>query len=360
MPRSATADPTDPSPGLDFCLRLTRAYATLTRRLDNVLSGLHGLSFGDFMILYHLGRAPGKRLRRIDLAERLGLTASGVTRSLLPLEKLGLVTRQPDPRDATGHWESTAPSGSCCAPAKSPAKSPRPRHRQNGASRAASGCASQTSSRPMVSRSPTSTPCTRRPSGLARFVQPLQGVRHAAKLTVADDQQVGAAPARLVHQFDGPFDGGLHVGAAVEGLAHQRQQRVQAVRCPAQVLLQQFTRPAKGDQLAAAPASCAACSAAMTTALAMSSGAPCIEPEVSRHSMMGPRSSGSGGATSACACGPRVRVHAPVGQHGLHVPAQQARFGMAGAPQLLEHRVAQHHRLAGQHVLDAAARSGCR
>jgi DNA-binding MarR family transcriptional regulator len=39
-------------------------------------------------------------LRRVDLAERLGVTASGVTRSLLPLEKLGLVERQPDPRDA--------------------------------------------------------------------------------------------------------------------------------------------------------------------------------------------------------------------------------------------------------------------
>ena len=35
-----------------------------------------------------------------DLAERLALTASGVTRTLLPLEKIGLVTRQPDPRDA--------------------------------------------------------------------------------------------------------------------------------------------------------------------------------------------------------------------------------------------------------------------
>ena len=45
-------------------------------------------------------RAPGGRLRRVDLAERQGLTASGVTRSLLPLEKTGLVGRQPDPRDA--------------------------------------------------------------------------------------------------------------------------------------------------------------------------------------------------------------------------------------------------------------------
>jgi DNA-binding MarR family transcriptional regulator len=99
----ATPDTTpnpNPNPSRVFCLRLTRAYATLTRRLDNALSNVHGLSFGDFMILYHLDRAPGTRLRRIDLAERLGLTASGVTRTLLPLEKLGLVGRQPDPRDA--------------------------------------------------------------------------------------------------------------------------------------------------------------------------------------------------------------------------------------------------------------------
>jgi DNA-binding MarR family transcriptional regulator len=96
---------------LEFCLRLTRAYATLTRRLDNALSNLHGLSFGDFMILYYLDRAPGARLRRIDLAERLGVTASGVTRSLLPMEKLGLVARQPDPRDARVGFASLTESG---------------------------------------------------------------------------------------------------------------------------------------------------------------------------------------------------------------------------------------------------------
>ena len=88
------------SESLEFFLRLTRAHSAVTRRLDNALSSLHGLSFSDFMILYSLGRAPESRLRRIDLAERLGVTASGVTRSLLPLEKLGLVSRQPDPRDA--------------------------------------------------------------------------------------------------------------------------------------------------------------------------------------------------------------------------------------------------------------------
>lgn len=96
--------------GLAFCIKLSRAHAALTRRLDNALSGPHGLSFADFMILFNLERAPGARLRRVDLAERLGLTPSGVTRSLIPLEKLGLVSRQPDPRDArVGYATLTAP-----------------------------------------------------------------------------------------------------------------------------------------------------------------------------------------------------------------------------------------------------------
>jgi DNA-binding MarR family transcriptional regulator len=96
---------------LDFCLRLARAQATLLRRLDNTLGNLHGISFSDFQLLYHLGRAPGARLRRIDLAERLGLTASGVTRTLLPLEKIGLVARQPDPRDARVGYASITDTG---------------------------------------------------------------------------------------------------------------------------------------------------------------------------------------------------------------------------------------------------------
>lgn len=110
--REATpATDTDADLGLEFCLRLSRAHATLIRRLDKALSNLHGLSFGDFMILYYLGRAPNQRLRRVDLAERLSVTASGVTRSLLPLEKLGMVTRQLDPRDARIGYASLTDSG---------------------------------------------------------------------------------------------------------------------------------------------------------------------------------------------------------------------------------------------------------
>ena len=86
--------------GTDFCLRLARANAVLIRRFDNALGSHHGISFSDFQLLNHLARAPGGKLRRVDLAERVGLTASGVTRTLLPLEKIGLVSREADPRDA--------------------------------------------------------------------------------------------------------------------------------------------------------------------------------------------------------------------------------------------------------------------
>jgi DNA-binding MarR family transcriptional regulator len=85
---------------MDFCLRLARANAVLIRRFDSALGTYHGISFADFQILNHLNQAPDGKLRRIDLAERVGLSASGVTRALLPLEKIGLVTRESDPRDA--------------------------------------------------------------------------------------------------------------------------------------------------------------------------------------------------------------------------------------------------------------------
>jgi DNA-binding MarR family transcriptional regulator len=53
----------------------------------------HGLTISDYACLLHLSRADGGRMRRVDLAEKLGLTASGVTRLLDGLEVGGLVRR---------------------------------------------------------------------------------------------------------------------------------------------------------------------------------------------------------------------------------------------------------------------------
>ena len=87
------------SESLSLCIALFRAQAVLSRRFDGRLGSFHGLSFGDFIVLHHISRAEDGRLRRVDLARELGLTASAVTRILIPLEKIGLVSRQTDERD---------------------------------------------------------------------------------------------------------------------------------------------------------------------------------------------------------------------------------------------------------------------
>ncbi|WBO63401.1 MarR family winged helix-turn-helix transcriptional regulator [Streptomyces camelliae] len=96
---------------LDAALRLVRAQTALVRRFDTRLSGLHGVSLADFTLLLRLGQAPGGRMRRVDLAEALGLTASGVTRGLAPLERIGLVTRESDARDARVAYASLTTTG---------------------------------------------------------------------------------------------------------------------------------------------------------------------------------------------------------------------------------------------------------
>ena len=85
---------------LTTVLTLLRAQSHLQGRFANELGGVHGLSVNELLLLMHLERAPGHRLRRVDLAARLDLSQSGVTRMLAPMEKLGWVERAADSRDA--------------------------------------------------------------------------------------------------------------------------------------------------------------------------------------------------------------------------------------------------------------------
>jgi len=73
--------------------RLLRAHASTTRLLSASLQAEHGLTINDYEALYVLSRAEGRRMRRVDLARRLLLTPSGVTRLLEGLEESGLVER---------------------------------------------------------------------------------------------------------------------------------------------------------------------------------------------------------------------------------------------------------------------------
>lgn len=84
---------------LKFFLNLTMTQALIARRFDARLS-LHSLSLNDFMILFHLSQAPDEKLRRIDLAEKVGLSASAITKKISPLEKIGMVEKEANARDA--------------------------------------------------------------------------------------------------------------------------------------------------------------------------------------------------------------------------------------------------------------------
>lgn len=70
---------------------LARLSAVMTRRFDSLLGGL---GFNEFIILSFLEQAEEGMMRRIDLAEKIGLTASAITRLLLPMEKVGYIRRE--------------------------------------------------------------------------------------------------------------------------------------------------------------------------------------------------------------------------------------------------------------------------
>ena len=83
----------------DLIISLATLHTHLLKRVDQHLS-LHGISFSEFLVLYHLNDAPNHTMRRIDLAESIGLSASGVTRLVNPMEKNHLVKKELNPRDA--------------------------------------------------------------------------------------------------------------------------------------------------------------------------------------------------------------------------------------------------------------------
>ena len=72
---------------------LVRAHAAATRRLSAQLSADHGLTLSDYEVLLRLARAPDRRMRRVDIATEVLLSASGITRLLDGLEQSGLVER---------------------------------------------------------------------------------------------------------------------------------------------------------------------------------------------------------------------------------------------------------------------------
>jgi DNA-binding MarR family transcriptional regulator len=81
-------------------VNLLRAHAAATRTLSAQLQAAHGLTINDYEALLRLSRADDGRMRRVDLAEALVLTPSGVTRLLDGLERAGLVEKATCASDA--------------------------------------------------------------------------------------------------------------------------------------------------------------------------------------------------------------------------------------------------------------------
>ncbi len=85
--------------GAQAFVALLRAHATVTRELSARLDAEHGLTISDFEVLLRLVAAPERRMRRVDLAQEVLLTASGITRLLDGLERAGFVERDSCPTD---------------------------------------------------------------------------------------------------------------------------------------------------------------------------------------------------------------------------------------------------------------------
>jgi DNA-binding MarR family transcriptional regulator len=94
-----------------LALAFAAAWNRLERRLDRSLSAIRGISLAEYRLLKALGDAPGSQASRVDLAEAVGLTPSGVTRALRPMEKLNIVSTVKSKRDARLAIAALTPAG---------------------------------------------------------------------------------------------------------------------------------------------------------------------------------------------------------------------------------------------------------
>jgi len=92
-------------------LAFAAAWNRVEKRLDNSLGAIRGISLAEYRLLRALSEAPNSWASRVDLAHSIGLTPSGVTRALRPLEKLGLISTAKSKRDARLALASLTPAG---------------------------------------------------------------------------------------------------------------------------------------------------------------------------------------------------------------------------------------------------------
>jgi DNA-binding MarR family transcriptional regulator len=91
---------------------LLHAHHDVVRALDRELRDEHSVTFAEYDVLLRLGRTPERALRMSDLADRVMLSPSGVTRLVDRLIARGLLVRRTDPQDARVALASLTDEGS--------------------------------------------------------------------------------------------------------------------------------------------------------------------------------------------------------------------------------------------------------
>ena len=97
---------------LEAWVGFLRSHAAITRQLNIDLQNAHGLTLNDYEVMLHLARAEGQMMRRVDLAESVVLTASGITRLLDGLECGGYVEKAGSESDARVSYAKLTEAGS--------------------------------------------------------------------------------------------------------------------------------------------------------------------------------------------------------------------------------------------------------
>jgi DNA-binding MarR family transcriptional regulator len=98
----STADPAPGHPHLEDWRTFLQAHALLSRRLDEELRVEQSMSLAEYDALIVLATAPQRRLRMSQLADRVLLSRSGVTRLVDRLVAAGFVDRTQCTTDARG------------------------------------------------------------------------------------------------------------------------------------------------------------------------------------------------------------------------------------------------------------------
>jgi DNA-binding MarR family transcriptional regulator len=88
-----------------------RAHAQITRALEADLLAEHQLSLPEYDVLVSLVEAPDRQLRMTDLATRVLISRSGLTRLVDRMERGGLVERVSCPSDARGTFAALTEEG---------------------------------------------------------------------------------------------------------------------------------------------------------------------------------------------------------------------------------------------------------